>query len=1059
MRKKLRFLFLPLLLSLFTLSAAGQTTPEVTLDFTSNDWGLPVGSGNKGTTARDFTSGRYTITLEATSSGYYFNNTDKYLMLGKTGATLTLPVFDFDVEKIVVTGRSGASTGVKMNVYVGDDAVSTPTTGITGSNTYEISSAYQAAGNVYALKVTSSHNAQITKIEIYKKESSLTNPDLKFTTTPNDGSDYRVLRGSTMTLTAASTSATPSSGAITFTSTNSDSNVSVTDNGDGTVTIDATNATANSTFTLTASIAATSTHSSGTVQVTVNVSLQDPMLEFTSTDGLESGEYKVRLGQTVTIQATSTSSPASSGAVTYTWDPSAVSSLATVTDNNDGTVTVTALSDADAGTFTLTASIAAAGSFEESTATATVRIIDTRATPDFYWSTNAVTLTAGDEFTAPTLTNTSDGTVTYSSSNPSVATIDENTGEVALAGGFGTTTITASVEKTATYKAATASYTLTVQDLSGDTYVLVTDINELSAGDEIIILNYANKMAMSTNQKSNNRGATSITIKGSTAYANDEVQVITLEGDADGWYFNVGNGYLYAASSSSNNLKTETTPDANDNAKAMIGFSGYVASVVFQGTNTRNVLQFNTSSDGLFACYSSASQKDVEIFKKGTPPAEVTITQCRALADGTSTVLALDGSTVLGNYIDAEGCHVFVRDGKGANQAIEILLAGESSAPTWATAKYTVSGAFTGIREKTATVDRLNCSGPLAIPGEKNSGDVTPVELSDVTNIADYSGNSVVLTDLACTNDGTTCTIGGLTASTVFKGYTLPYEGAYVDVGGIAYNGNTLHLMDYSEGSGATQSHRCFVYVFDENRAMALPTPDNNNYNDVTARMVRTFYADGWNTLRLPFHDTTEDFLSVFGADAILSEFNGLEKDAESNTLIMRFSGSNATTPGNEKNLLLKLGLSENLVNPKFARVTIDPDKGADKSANITLGGETYTVTYRGILAPTQINANDGTKLFLGTAGNELVYASVTNNLRATRCYFDLSFDVLAADASINTAFFEVTGEEVTAIDGVPVMTAKQGAVYTVQGQYVGERLEGLSKGVYIVNGKKVVIK
>ena len=238
-----------------------------------------------------------------------------------------------------------------------------------------------------------------------------------------------------------------------------------------------------------------------------------------------------------------------------------------------------------------------------------------------------------------------------------------------------------------------------MQDLSGDTYVLVTDINELSAGDEIIILNYANKMAMSTNQKSNNRGATSITIKGSTAYANDEVQVITLEGDADGWYFNVGNGYLYAASSSSNNLKTETTPDANDNAKAMIGFSGYVASVVFQGTNTRNVLQFNTSSDGLFACYSSASQKDVEIFKKGTPPAEVTITQCRALADGTSTVLALDGSTVLGNYIDAEGCHVFVRDGKGANQAIEILLAGESSAPTWATAKYTVSGAFTGIRE------------------------------------------------------------------------------------------------------------------------------------------------------------------------------------------------------------------------------------------------------------------------------------------------------------------------------------------------------------------------
>lgn len=784
--------------------------------------------------------------------------------------------------------------------------------------------------------------------------------------------------------------------------------------------------------------------------ITVTVDAEgktDPGLAFSETS------YNVQFLNTESFSAESTANPASMGTITYSWDASALPNGTTVEYNSD-TRKVDVTAGETEGTFTLTASIAETNDHSAGTATTTVRIIDTRATPTFSWSTDAVTLTAGDAFTAPTLNNNSDGTVTYSSSNPSVATIDAS-GIVTLTGGLGTTTITASVERTANYKAAIASYTLTVQDVSGlDTYVLVTDINELSAGDEIIFLNYANMAAMSTEQKNNNRGATSITIKGSTAYATEDVQVITLEGDANGWYFNTGSGYLYAASSGSNYLRTE--PEYDDNAKAIINFSGYTASVKFQGPNTRNVLQYNTSSGGLFACYASASQKDVEIFKKGTPPTELTITECRALADETSTVLALNGSTVLGNYIDSEGCHVFVRDGKEANQAIEILLAGESSAPTWAAAKSTVSGAFTGTREKTATVDRLNCNGPLAIPGS-NNGDVSPVTLSDLTNIADYSGNSIELIDQACTYDGNTCTIGGLTASKVFKEYTLPYEGAYVDVGGIAYNGNTLHLIDYSKGSGATQYHRCFVYVFDENRAMALPT--SNNYKDVTARMVRTFYTEGWNTLRLPFHDTTDDFLSVFGAGAILSEFSGLEKDATSNTLIMRFSESNATTPGNEKNLLVKLGLDEDLVNPTFARVTIDPDKGADKSANITLGGETYTVTYRGILAPTQINANDGTKLFLGTAGNELVYASVTNNLRATRCYFDLSFDVLAADASINTAFFEVVGEDVTAIDGVPVMTAKQGAVYTVQGQYVGERLEGLSKGVYIVNGKKVVIK
>ncbi len=57
-----------------------------------------------------------------------------------------------------------------MNVFVGDVAVSTETTGSQVTNTYVIAESYQAAGNVYKIKVTSSHNAQVTYIKIYKKE-------------------------------------------------------------------------------------------------------------------------------------------------------------------------------------------------------------------------------------------------------------------------------------------------------------------------------------------------------------------------------------------------------------------------------------------------------------------------------------------------------------------------------------------------------------------------------------------------------------------------------------------------------------------------------------------------------------------------------------------------------------------------------------------------------------------------------------------------------------------------------------------------------------------------
>ncbi len=89
-------------------------------------------------------------------------------MLGKTGATLTFPAFPFNVSKIKITGGSNASESVKQNIYVGEEAVSTETTGAKAvTNEYEIAPKYQAAGNVYVLKVGSNHNTQITKIQIF----------------------------------------------------------------------------------------------------------------------------------------------------------------------------------------------------------------------------------------------------------------------------------------------------------------------------------------------------------------------------------------------------------------------------------------------------------------------------------------------------------------------------------------------------------------------------------------------------------------------------------------------------------------------------------------------------------------------------------------------------------------------------------------------------------------------------------------------------------------------------------------------------------------------------
>ena len=84
------------------------------------------------------------------------------------------------------------------------------------------------------------------------------------------------------------------------------------------------------------------------------------------------------------------------------------------------------------------------------------------------FSPTSVTATLGDSFTAPTLSMSPSGlTVTYSSSNTNVATVNASTGAVTLKA-VGTTTITASFAGNNEYYANSTTYTLTVKKQGGD---------------------------------------------------------------------------------------------------------------------------------------------------------------------------------------------------------------------------------------------------------------------------------------------------------------------------------------------------------------------------------------------------------------------------------------------------------------------------------------------------------------------------------------------------------------------------------------------------------------
>lgn len=167
----------------------------------------------------------------------------------------------------------------------------------------------------------------------------------------------------------------------------------------------------------------------------------------------------------------------------------------------------------------------------------------------------------------------------------------------------------------------TTTSTLTVVFAPTTTYGslganLVTDVANLSVGDSVLILNTEGTYALSTTQNGNNRGAVGVSTSGGVLSTIPETaQIMTLEAGtvANTFAFNTGTaGYLYAASSSENYLRSQTTNDANGSWIISIASSG-AATVTAQGTNTRNVLQYNSSLT-LFSAYSSG-QQDVHIYE------------------------------------------------------------------------------------------------------------------------------------------------------------------------------------------------------------------------------------------------------------------------------------------------------------------------------------------------------------------------------------------------------------------------------------------------------------
>ena len=402
---------------------------EVTLDFTQNGWKLPAKADNQ--TEGKYTYDGITISIDAPKNFYYNSG---YLMLKSTNTAigkLTLPAFDFAVEKIEVVGNSGASGSTMENIYVDNTAVSTAQKGSDKTNAFVINKQYQAAGTIYTLQVSAA-NAQITYIKIYKRAVDLTATTLTLSAIPTEPIAINGTFSSTPTLKAGEQ--TLSGKTITWSSDNDkvatvDANGTVTGVGLGKANI-------------TATFAGDEVYEASKASYEIIVK-GAPSLSFPETS------YNIFANQTFTAPVL-TKSPADV-VVTYS---SSDEKVATV-EASTGKVSIVG-----AGTAKITATSQVTDVYE--VASASYDLVVTKFTPELSFPQTSYTIEMGDAFSAPKLGGLpEDVTPVYTSSNEEVATVDAATGEVKIVG-VGTTTITVTSPNTDIYEGATASYELTV---------------------------------------------------------------------------------------------------------------------------------------------------------------------------------------------------------------------------------------------------------------------------------------------------------------------------------------------------------------------------------------------------------------------------------------------------------------------------------------------------------------------------------------------------------------------------------------------------------------------
>lgn len=202
-------------------------------------------------------------------------------------------------------------------------------------------------------------------------------------------------------------------------------------------------------------------------------------------------------------------------------------------------------------------------------------------------------------------------------------------------------------------------------------------------------------------------------------------------------------------------------------------------------------------------------------------------------------------------------------------------------------------------------------------------------------------------------------------------------------------------------------------------------------------KLKRSFVADDtWYTICLPFNVAQEQLVEVFGGKVELRTFDHMKGT------VMYFKPVYDLAAG----VPYLIKPNKNLDNLLFENVKID----MAAQPNLRVGADGYFM--QGTYQATVLNP-DGTNLFLGDNNTFFRPSENDHRMKGTRVYFIIPRKAVGKVLSYDTE---------TIVDGIVDVEVNSQSnsqkVYNINGVYVGDNLRNLTPGVYIVDGKKVVV-